>query len=893
MMKHALHCLILFLLSFPFLLDAQIRFADSSSVLFHPTVNSGVAMGIADMNGDGLDDIVRLDQTDHLTIDYQSDTASQFTGATYNRLFGGQWSLCIADVNQDGINDIFSGGAYNGLTLLIADTTHQTYLSSTYTSPMIFLQGANFVDINGDGLADIFACHDDGLSITLRNTGDGLFTFDPSLIDSSSPVPSDNSGNYASIWTDFDNDHDLDLYLSKCRNGVEDPHDGRRLNLLFRNDGAGQWTEIADSVGLQPKAQSWSADFADIDNDGDMDCFIVNHDSISTLLIQDTSGYFRSINESSGINEIFDSSQELIQCKFADFDNDGFVDLLVTNTEEEHFLLHNQRDRTFINIGDSIPSPNRVHTASVGDLNNDGFLDIMAGFARSINIPTDTPDRLFLNAGNAHHFLKILLKGTSSNINGIGARLECYGPWGIQIREVRSGEGYGIMNSFTQHFGLGQATTIDSLIIRWPSGVIDRILAPGSDQTIFLTEGETCNITLDFAVEADEFRLQFTPLAAMDSIVGLWTFGDGQDTLASQPTHQYDSVGTYEVCLEIQLECGLPQQICKLLTVSCIPPTGEFSTDADELMVQFTPMDTDGLSFLWTFGDDSDSSQLSSPIHQYTDAGTYEVCLIISDNCDTTSHCQFVEVTCTASVADFSATTDSLAVTFADLSSPGTVAWAWSFGDGTVSDEAELIHLYSSPGRYEVCLKTTNTCGQESALSCQMLSIGCEVPEALFSILSNELTQSFQDSSNHSPDTWLWTFGDGNQSTAQNPVHTYSSTGTYEVCLTTSNACGSSQQCQSVIVINTHSFFPSEQTGPYQLFPNPAQSSTRLSWKNADQRPLAIILYHSSGQMLGRFPPVGNTLQTDLNLLIYPAGSYHLAIQSKENQWQFLPLILF
>lgn len=891
MIKHAVRCLAL--LCFPILLQAQIRFVDSSAVLFHPKVNSGVAMGIADMNGDGLDDIIRLDQTDLLTIDYQSDTSSQFTGGTYNRFFGGQWSMCIADANQDGFNDIFSGGAYNGLTILIADTASGAYLSSTYNSPEIYLQGANFVDINGDGLADIFACHDDGLSISLRNKGGGLFTLDQSLINTASPVPSDNSGNYASIWTDFDNDNDLDLYLSKCRNGVTDPEDGRRLNLLFRNDGAGQWTEMADSLGLQPRAQSWSADFADIDNDGDMDCFIVNHDRVSTLLIQDSVGQFLSINESSGINAILNNAGELIQCKFADFDNDGFVDLLVTSTDDEHFLLHNQQDRTFTNLGDSIPSPTRIHTASVGDLNNDGFLDIMAGFARSLNFPTTTDDRLYLNEGNDNHFLKILLQGTSSNINGIGARLECYGPWGIQIREVRSGEGYGIMNSFTQHFGLGQAETIDSLIIRWPSGIIDRILTPERNKTFFLTEGETCNIPLDFSVEADEFTLQFTPLANLDTIVGRWTFGDGQDTFASQPIHQYDSVGTYEVCLEIQLECGLPQQICKPQTVSCIPPTGEFSTDADELMIQFTPIDTDGLSFLWTFGDDSDSSQLAFPLHVYDEAGTYEVCLVISDNCDTTTYCQSILVSCTAPISDFIATVDSLAISFEDLSSAGTSNWEWSFGDGTISNEVEPIHVYSSPGRYEICLKTANTCGDESSLSCQMLSVGCEVPEASFSVSSNELTQSFQDNSGSNPDTWLWTFGDGSQSTAQNPIHSYTSTGTYEVCLTIDNACGTDQICQSVVVINTHTFAPEAPAILYQLFPNPTKGSTVLSWKEADHRPVSIVLYNATGQALQHFTISTNSLQSHLNLLAYPAGSYHLAIQTKGRNWQFLPFILY
>ena len=110
-------------------------------------------------------------------------------------------------------------------------------------------------------------------------------------------------------------------------------------------------------------------------------------------------------------------------------------------------------------------------------------------------------DDLFLNDGNSNNYISVELKGVQSNINGIGARIEAFGPWGRQIREIRSGEGYGIMNSFNAHFGLGSATRIDRIVVKWPSGITQEINNPGINQFLRVTEsagnnsciGQACN----------------------------------------------------------------------------------------------------------------------------------------------------------------------------------------------------------------------------------------------------------------------------------------------------------------------------------------------------------------------------------------------------------------
>ncbi|MEZ5022758.1 MAG: VCBS repeat-containing protein [Chitinophagales bacterium] len=81
----------------------------------------------------------------------------------------------------------------------------------------------------------------------------------------------------------YDSDGDIDMYLSKCRLGVDDTLDGRRVNQLWENDGNNNYTDVAVAKGIVPYGQSWSTDFADIDNDGDWDAFVINHDKISTF----------------------------------------------------------------------------------------------------------------------------------------------------------------------------------------------------------------------------------------------------------------------------------------------------------------------------------------------------------------------------------------------------------------------------------------------------------------------------------------------------------------------------------------------------------------------------------------------------------------------------------
>ena len=461
-------------------------FSPKNDLLNPGEFNSGISVAISDMNDDGYDDLVVLDQGRRLNLQLQQADGSAFQHFELDQVSNSsQWSMCVGDVDNNGYSDILTGGNYDGIKLSKADDQGVVYSTQLLPGPTLFAQASNMADINNDGHLDIFVCHDDAESRIWGNDGMGNFVEADDWIDMATIPASDNSGNYGSIWSDFDHDGDLDLYIAKCRQSVASEDDPRRINALFVNDGNGNYTEDAASYGLKIGAQSWTADFQDIDNDGDFDCFITNHDRNNQILENDGSGHFTDITEGSGMEE----SDFPLQGVMRDFDNDGYVDILIAG--DKMYCYRNNGDKTFTLVEDPVLGSDDIHSYAIGDLNHDGFLDIYASYARNYTTPSNKDDILWLNNGNDNNFLVVDLQGTMSNRDAVGAKVKLYGPWGIQIREVRAGESYGIHNSFFQHFGLGTHTSIDSVVVEWPSGLRDQIVGPAVNQFIEIIEN-TC-----------------------------------------------------------------------------------------------------------------------------------------------------------------------------------------------------------------------------------------------------------------------------------------------------------------------------------------------------------------------------------------------------------------
>ncbi len=459
-----------FAITASFALTAQtVSFTNEDDLIAsYPTAGSEIAV---DMNGDLLDDYVRV-ASGGVGIDYQNADGT-FTSQFYSMTIAEPptWSVAAGDFDADGFLDLVLGNG-NRSSFLWANSTDGVNITSftedhsddTY----IFSQRSNVVDIDNDGDLDAFVCHDVDESHPYRNDGSRNMIMDQSLI-----VTLDRPGNYASLWVDYDNDGDTDMFLTKCRGGAS-AGDPNRDNAMYTNNGDGTFTENALDIGMRDNAQSWSTVFQDFDNDGDFDAFIVNHTDQNRFMQNDGNGNFVDIIGSTGINP---NDLGAWENQAADFNNDGFVDILSELSRE---LYLNNGDGTF--TGYDLP----FDEGAIGDLNNDGFLDVVRN------------NDLWINSGNSNNYIKAKLIGVESNIQGIGARIEIYGSWGIQIREIRSGQGFSHMSSSVGHFGLGTASSIDKLIIKWPSGNVDQYLNPDINQLHEYTEGDAPLAVTDF-----------------------------------------------------------------------------------------------------------------------------------------------------------------------------------------------------------------------------------------------------------------------------------------------------------------------------------------------------------------------------------------------------------
>ena len=548
-MKSMLRLLALLLLaSGPLVAQLPATFADQSPQL-GPTPNfSGVAMAVCDFNGDGRDDIARLNNGQVLSFAFQTTPGQPFALLNHGDLPGGiEWGMCAADIDQNGMADILAGGAYNGIKILRANADASAWATETIGTPGTFVQCVNFADINMDGWLDAFVCHDDGPPRIFGNDGAGGMVYQPNWMNFFTVPTSDNSGNYGSVFSDVDGDNDLDLYIAKCRQGVNSPNDGRRINQLFLNNGDGTYTQdTADVAGLRIGAQSWTADFGDIDNDGDFDCFITNHDVPSQLLINDGSGHFTDISVASNVASLVGGLP--IQGVFRDLDNDGWLDIVVAGSQ--HYYLLNNHDQTFTTVAGFLDE-RLMESYGIGDLNHDGFWDIYAGYAQPFNGPTSTADALWMNDGNNNHYLACYLRGTTSNLDAVGAKLTLYTSAGIQVREVRSGESYGIMNSMNQIFGLGAVEAIDSLVVRWPSGARDVFTGLAIDQYHTIQEGGC--VVPNIVVAADGATVFCTgdslAISAPDGYNYAWSNGDSSQTI------QVTEAGAYTVTVTTAVGC--------------------------------------------------------------------------------------------------------------------------------------------------------------------------------------------------------------------------------------------------------------------------------------------------------------------------------------------------
>jgi PKD repeat protein len=487
-------------------------------------------IAVADMNGDYLDDIVSVSPS-NIYILYQQPNGS-FDAANISvttAQFMPTWSMAIGDYNKDGFNDLMYGSG-SGVSFYRSNSSGTGYTHFA-TSNFVFSQRTNFVDINNDGHLDAFACHDVAPNVYYLNDGNGNLSFHQGGF---GDYPT--GGHYATIWFDYNNDGHLDVFISKCSGGGQGS--GAKFNELYRNNGDGTYTNVSIQANMNHPVQTWSSAVNDFDNDGFMDVIVgasTFTDGGHLFMRNNGDGTFSDITAGSGWDTYSGTSIEYVSY---DFNNDGFADVFTNGR-----ILINNGNNTF-----TVQNVTPV-VGAVGDLNNDGFLDIQNG------------NTIYFNQPNNNNWIKMNLQGIESNSNGIGARVEIYGAWGKQIRDVQSGIGFRYMGTLNPHFGLGQATAIDSVIVRWPSGKVDLICNPEINTSLFIQEGSGLVPIAGFTSSATSITsgdvVSFTDLSTLCPTEWSWevvpstgwSFVNNTNANSQNPQIQFVTYGWYTVSL--------------------------------------------------------------------------------------------------------------------------------------------------------------------------------------------------------------------------------------------------------------------------------------------------------------------------------------------------------
>ncbi|HEY2150586.1 MAG TPA: CRTAC1 family protein [Vicinamibacterales bacterium] len=316
-------------------------------------------------------------------------------------------------------------------------------------------------DFNNDGLQDVYLACDYGTDRIFFNNGDGTFT---DTTEKSIGIDT-RKGMNVDIG-DYDNDGLLDIYVTNITDEYM-----KECNMLWHNNGDKTFTDVSRETGTCETLWGWSAKFGDYDNDGLLDIFVVNG--------------LRSAGPDNYIPVLVD----LITKPGVDFtDVNGWPHIgnMTWSGYQKKKFFRNLDGHSFKEVSNAVGVDNDKdgRGIGVGDFDNDGKLDFYQANA-------DQTSLLYHNAGtDLGHWIELKLVGTRSNRDAIGARVTVKAGNKSMIREVDGGNGYAGQSSQRLHFGLGSSNAIQSLTIRWPSGVTQTATVP-LDKISTITETAT------------------------------------------------------------------------------------------------------------------------------------------------------------------------------------------------------------------------------------------------------------------------------------------------------------------------------------------------------------------------------------------------------------------
>jgi len=421
--------------------------------------NYGAQWG--DFNNDGFEDIfVTGFQTTERSYLYKNNgngTFSKLPNSAY--FFTSGRSITWGDYNNDGLLDCFAP-AY-ATDSVAFNSLFKNNGNETFTRVPLTGTGASgtWSDIDNDGFLDLlYTDNTNGDKLTLnKNNGGTGFTPNASAFISST--------GWNPVAVDVNNDDLNDIFVPQ---GITQASSITRA--LYTNDGDGTFTlnsttPLVTDILAVDRGASW----ADIDNDGDYDAFICSNTE-HRFYINDGAGNFTAQTSLAVLGETLIGGRG---SAFADYDNDGFVDLLVySNLPQTAWnLFRNNGNGTFTKaINQTFRIGSVFGGASFADYNNDGFIDIaLTSYAQDFN-------GLYRNKGNSNNWIQLKLVGNISNKSAIGAKVDVFYA-GLRARQqIIASNGAHNQNSLVAQFGLGSNTSVDSVLVTWPSGLQQKVM---------------------------------------------------------------------------------------------------------------------------------------------------------------------------------------------------------------------------------------------------------------------------------------------------------------------------------------------------------------------------------------------------------------------------------
>ncbi len=456
----------------------------------------GKCTAMADFNNDGLLDI-------YISVVYGRNKLFQNEGGLRFREVGESYGvdcrfdthgIAVADFNNDGYLDMFLANNLEALTELRGvDIQQPNYfyigndegyieraaLSGLAGGPFNYSGGVATADVNNDGLLDLYVAEGGYRSgptcanSLYINNGDGTYRD----IGKEAGVADEGNG-YCCAFSDYDNDGLVDLYAGNLNDKAD-----MNTRRLYHNEGNMKFTDVTEKLGLRANGYNVTCLWLDVDNDGDQDLFLANSAGFgaaidakygaNSLYRNNGDGTFTDASKESGVDIVTNSRG----ATFGDIDNDGDLDIYVTNSRYESLVFLNDGRGRFTESHEKTGgSVYYGHGCAFGDLDNDGDLDLTAGNWRRPGASNPGYWKLFENLTNTRNFIKLNLQGTVSNRSAVMSKVSLYDGGMAKnktalrgYREVWAGSGTFPGNPLCVHFGADAKKKYDVVIV-FPSG---------------------------------------------------------------------------------------------------------------------------------------------------------------------------------------------------------------------------------------------------------------------------------------------------------------------------------------------------------------------------------------------------------------------------------------